>query len=490
MPHPQIATAMLALRWLWEINLNKEIQRITVEPPHQVAKIAQDTMVSIQGSKNFGSGFIVSQKGNTYYVLTAKHVVDKQGKYTLVTPDGKSYTLEEKDYHTKVRQLSNLDLAVVEFVSEDKYIVPELGDIPNLAEGTKLYLAGFFPWGKPSNLLRFTSGKVVDDPQGTNTLIYTNPTRPGLSGGQLLDEQGRIVGIHDGALGARQCRADGAYLGQKCQRTGLNFGIPMGTFIVIVTASHNRPNLQILDLRVDTATRRLWVEGSFASLHRQLKAFNSLGEMNCRGSDEVSYRSQKLKSPDSQTQVYFEAMWKRYGCTRAIIRNIKMIIESGDRVKFQHFLATDDYNFSNPLSYSPDGMYLIVAQNWSSGTERWNTFLFMDGRNNYRTLEIQSCQSAQFGGRFRGFKSPEDAVFECLDPESYWEIVNLPSGKISEFPHNAEVITSEYPSYGSIKERSQILRVEYLPRYYARAADKPLPGRRESNPLSIAAIAP
>ncbi len=57
--------------------------------------------------------------------------------------------------------------------------------------------------------------------------------------------------------------------------------------------------------------------------------------------------------------------------------------------------------------------------------------------------------------------------FECLDPESYWEIVNLRSKKIQKLPSHANVYPLDYPSYGSIGKRSQILQVEDFPRYYA-----------------------
>ena len=453
-----ITTAILAWRWLWQINLHKKIELISLEPPSPVAKIARKTMVSIQGEKNnLGSGFIVSKNGNNYYVLTTKQVVSHINKYHLRTHDGANYTIEAEDYHSKIRPISNLDLAVVEFVSKNQYTVPELGDSSDLAPETKIYLAGFPEGTKPTPLLRFTEGKLIDrvSPNGLlqedDSLIYTNPTLPGMVGGQLLDQQGRLVGIHSTA--ELECGS------KKCPPTGLNFGIPIATFL--------RQNYQIFDLRINTATRTAWIEDSFRSLYPNLKVFNSKGEINCHGSTEVSYRSQQLKSPDSKTKVYFEAMLKRYGCKAAKTRRMKMAIEQDERVKFQHFPATDNYNFSNPLSYSADGRYLIVAQNWSSGTERWNTFLFVDTANNYNALDIQSCQGAQFGGRFRGFKSSEDAVFECLDPESYWEIVNLRSKKIQKLPKLDELAPLDYPSYGSIGKRSQILQVEDLPRYYA-----------------------
>ena len=69
-----------------------------------IASMAKDVTVVING-QNPGSGVIVSKQGNTYYVLTAKHVVATQDEYEIVTSDAKSHKL---DYST-VKKLPGVD---------------------------------------------------------------------------------------------------------------------------------------------------------------------------------------------------------------------------------------------------------------------------------------------------------------------------------------------------------------------------------------------
>ena len=43
---------------------------------------------------NPGSGVIISKKKDTYYVLTANHVVETQDEYAIFTKDGKRYEID------------------------------------------------------------------------------------------------------------------------------------------------------------------------------------------------------------------------------------------------------------------------------------------------------------------------------------------------------------------------------------------------------------
>ncbi len=52
----------------------------------QVSAMAEQVTVLIQG-QNPGSGVIIGQSGDSYFVLTAKHVVATPDEYYIVTPD-------------------------------------------------------------------------------------------------------------------------------------------------------------------------------------------------------------------------------------------------------------------------------------------------------------------------------------------------------------------------------------------------------------------
>lgn len=87
----------------------------------EVEKIAREITVQIVDSQNpsfAGSKIIIKQIGNVYTVLTAGHVV-REGKKQIITPDKQSYQIKN------IKPLPSLDLAVVEFNSNQKYTTKE-----------------------------------------------------------------------------------------------------------------------------------------------------------------------------------------------------------------------------------------------------------------------------------------------------------------------------------------------------------------------------
>ena len=162
----------------------------------EISNIAKQITVKIDG-QNKGTGIIVKKEGNTYTVLTNHHVVRDKGKYTLITPDGKTYNFNSSD----IRKLPDLDLVVVQFTSNDNYTVATLGDSNKLTESTVIYNAG---WAvNDSRCLkgcyRFYNGiinGISPNPKEGYALIMSNNTLPGMSGGPILNAQGELVGIN------------------------------------------------------------------------------------------------------------------------------------------------------------------------------------------------------------------------------------------------------------------------------------------------------
>ncbi|MEW6491201.1 MAG: trypsin-like peptidase domain-containing protein [Cyanobacteriota bacterium] len=107
-------------------------------PAKPIATMAKDVTVVING-QNPGSGVIISKQGNTYYVLTAKHVVATQDQYEIITSDVTKHLL---DYGT-VKKLPGVDLAVVQFTSNQNYRVAELGNSDQVTEGATVYTVGW-----------------------------------------------------------------------------------------------------------------------------------------------------------------------------------------------------------------------------------------------------------------------------------------------------------------------------------------------------------
>lgn len=205
-----------------------------------ISAIAKEVTVVING-QNSGSGTIISKQGNIYSVLTAKHVVATPDEYEIFTSDGTKHAL---DYRT-VNKLPGVDLAVVQFTSNQNYRVAVLGNSEEVKEGTRIYISG---WPHPGPVLtdriyQMTSGNLSGRPlqalQDGYALVYTNTTRSGMSGGPILDDRGRVIGVHG--------RADGEPIfnpetGQIVNvKSGFNLGIPINTFFQL--AGQNKVNL-------------------------------------------------------------------------------------------------------------------------------------------------------------------------------------------------------------------------------------------------------
>jgi tetratricopeptide (TPR) repeat protein len=211
----------------------------------RVDDIAQQITVRIEDKNGGnGSGVIVAKEGDTYYVATAAHVIqeprdDRQKiAITVVTPTQERIVLNQGDL-TVVNK--GLDIGVVKFKSKQNYQIASIGR----SEFTQIdwvFVSGF-P-GKDRRKQRYmTIGRVVQRDEtefkvkdkyslseGRN-LIYTNLSLPGMSGGAILDRQGRLVGINTGAEN-EVLASDGEF---RQINAGLALGIPMTTVIGVTS---------------------------------------------------------------------------------------------------------------------------------------------------------------------------------------------------------------------------------------------------------------
>lgn len=197
----------------------------------EINDIAKETTVLLDG-QNSGSGVIVGKQAETYYVLTAQHVVATEDEYTVVTPD----TQEKHPVnYSMVQKLPDVDLAVIPFTSRQSYRVAELGNSNTLTEGDTVFISGWPHAGRSiPHLYQFTTGQISGIPprvlMGGYGLIYTNVTRAGMSGGPIFNESGELIGIHGQAEGRE------IYLPNyetEVLKSGFNLGIPVNTFLAI-----------------------------------------------------------------------------------------------------------------------------------------------------------------------------------------------------------------------------------------------------------------
>ncbi|MBW4634241.1 MAG: GUN4 domain-containing protein [Iphinoe sp. HA4291-MV1] len=222
----------------------------------QISEIAKGITVLIDGC-NSGSGVIYQRQGNTYYVLTAKHVFENSAVGCLaIAPDGTRYEINSNDV---IVPIANVDLAVVSFSSNQDYNIATVGNSQQATSGKNVYVAGAPEPSVaiPRRTTLVVSGNIVgrQSSQEGYELIYNNATSRGMSGGAVLDAQGQLIGIH-----GQGDRIDK-------EKTGLNLAIPIETFLKAEIANLPKPGSDSTPL----SSPEPQVEVNYSTLENQLK---------------------------------------------------------------------------------------------------------------------------------------------------------------------------------------------------------------------------
>ena len=229
-------------------------------------KAKQFTVRIDSSSGENGSGVIIAKSGDTYTVLTAAHVLCESdngvppcpnNSYKVMTDDGEKYSVEKNTIQTKV----GVDLGILKFKSQRNYQVATLADY-NPNRDDYVFTVGYPKLGNKSPW-RFSPGLIFDKERGllhtrqsdfqSNSdgklqtvseivtsltggyeLVYTSITYGGMSGGPVLDSQGRVIGIHGRSEGEeaidKKTEDYGVNSGNKVQ-IGYSLGIPISTFL-------------------------------------------------------------------------------------------------------------------------------------------------------------------------------------------------------------------------------------------------------------------
>ena len=209
----------------------------------QVQQIAEGVTVLIDGV-NPGSGVIIDRVGETYYVLTARHVVGTSDEYTIVTPAGDRHAVD----YSRIIRLAGADLAIVPFISRRTYRTATLATYASENGFNTVFTAGF----TAARLRQFTAGFLSDrafsiaQTQGIRQdgydLFYSNLTEIGMSGSAVLDTDGRVIGIHGLAEGET---VNDGQRGMARVKRGFSSGIPITTFLRLLPQSGLNLGLRI-----------------------------------------------------------------------------------------------------------------------------------------------------------------------------------------------------------------------------------------------------
>jgi Do/DeqQ family serine protease len=214
-------------------------------------------------SQGLGSGIIVRQDKDTYYVLTNNHVVEDTDKIIVVANNGKEYPAEQ------VGKDERKDLAMVSFKTSDEHPLAVLGDSDFVRVGDWAIAVGN-PLGVMSSVTMgvvSAVGRTGGPANNITDFIQTDASiNQGNSGGALVNIRGEVIGINTWI--ASNSSGGGS--------VGLGFAIPINyakrsidEFITSGTISYGWLGVSLNDPARETA-RILGIEGKRGALASQV----------------------------------------------------------------------------------------------------------------------------------------------------------------------------------------------------------------------------
>jgi S1-C subfamily serine protease len=165
--------------------------------------------LAVNGDQNFtpsGSGVLLKKEGNTYYVITNEHVVPiVEDDYLVIVNNDDPFAELPAEEVKNIEKYPEPDLALLTFTSPQNYEEADLGDPNSLQEGDPVYAAGFPSAVEKRGDWKFTPLRLtnqepilVGQPLTYQPLQPTNNVEKGMSGGSILNQEGQLVGIHQG----------------------------------------------------------------------------------------------------------------------------------------------------------------------------------------------------------------------------------------------------------------------------------------------------
>ncbi len=153
--------------------------------PAQIAERTIPSVVLIRVPGGLGSGFIVSADGR---VVTNLHVIGSAREATVVLADGRELG------HPDVMAVDEKRDLIVLRVAADRLRPLPLGDSSRVRAGDHVVAIGH-PLGLSNTVSDGLVSAVRELSPGLSVLQLSAPISAGSSGGPLLDDRGRVIGI-------------------------------------------------------------------------------------------------------------------------------------------------------------------------------------------------------------------------------------------------------------------------------------------------------
>jgi serine protease Do len=156
------------------------------------------SVIAVKTESGHGSGLIYKQEGNVYFAITNQHVVEDGGEMSIYFGGTR-----DEIAITKVAANALLDVAVVQFETEDQLVVYNSravnGEKIEIMRGQDVYAIG-----TPENLNKFnyvTQGVISLETFPYNgvenlAIMHDAELNPGNSGGPLFNLNGEFIGIN------------------------------------------------------------------------------------------------------------------------------------------------------------------------------------------------------------------------------------------------------------------------------------------------------